>query len=69
MSHGLLGVGPQINFRILPASTSYHNWVLRSETSPRQRDEDEFLCIPADVVCSTLREIWEIGTPESLTKW
>lgn len=35
------------NFRILPASTGYQDWDLRSETSPRQRDEDEFLCIPA----------------------
>lgn len=45
------------NFRILPASTSYHDWVLRSETSARQWDEDEFLCIPAYDVksCARLR--------------
>lgn len=44
------------SFRTLPASISYHDWVLRSETSPRQRDVCPILCA-SQAKGSTLCEI------------
>lgn len=55
------------SLRILPASISYHDWVLRSETSPRQRDVCQILCA-SQAKGSTLREIQNAPRKSVLTE-